>query len=62
MNVLESLERHVSDPRVLRRIDSRLLGQAFEDWMSHCLQGQVLTASVDGKACRGVRESSRPSP
>jgi hypothetical protein len=38
----------------LRRIDSRLLGQAFEDWMSHCLQGQVLTASVDGKACRGV--------
>lgn len=40
--------------RVLGQIDSGRLARAFENWMSHCLRGQTLVASVDGKASRGV--------
>ena len=44
--------------RVLSQLDSRVLTEAFANWMSEGLAEKTFDVSVDGKACRGVKTGS----
>src|ERR671929_2038159 len=45
---------------VLSKLDSKILTQVFENWMSEVLKDKEFDASVDGKACRGVDAEGNP--
>lgn len=51
---------HPPDPGtyriVLSRIPVETLGSAFQNWLAEILADQSLDVSVDGKACRGLRQ------
>lgn len=46
---------------LLNRLDSRLLSQVFENWMSNLLKNKEFDVAIDGKACRGVIAEGKPA-
>ena len=46
---------------LLNRLDSQLLSQVFENWMSDLLKDKTFDAALDGKACRGVVAEGKPA-
>jgi hypothetical protein len=46
---------------LLNRIDSTLLTQVFENWMSDLLKDKSFDIALDGKACRGVVNEDKPA-
>jgi hypothetical protein len=46
---------------LLSRLDSHLLSQVFENWMSDLLKDKTFDAAMDGKACRGVVAEGKPA-
>lgn len=45
---------------LLNRLDSNLLTQVFENWMSDFLKDKTFDVAMDGKACRGVIAEEKP--
>jgi len=41
--------------RVLNQLNTNILSQAFEGWMSEFLEEKTFDVAVDGKACRGIK-------
>lgn len=46
---------------LLNRLDSGLLSEVFENWMSDWLKDKTFDAALDGKACRGVVAEGKPA-
>jgi hypothetical protein len=46
---------------LLNRLDSNLLTEVFENWMSDLLKNKTFDVSLDGKACRGVIAEGKPA-
>jgi hypothetical protein len=55
---------HPPDPGTYRLVLSKIpvetLGEAFQKWIAEILSGESLDVSVDGKACRGLRQGGDP--
>jgi hypothetical protein len=46
---------------LLSRLESNVLTQAFENWMSDLLKEKTFDVALDGKACRGVIAEGKPA-